>query len=268
MMKKLICVLLFGVELLACKQAPDKKPVIIPTDYIIQHTTASADSVKQYGDTAVIASPSGLTITPLPFGPAGSTAKNFYKKDPWFYYRLIGEGYTLSHDYFTKYTPAYPLPPIEKYSHSFDNEGRDYCLDSGRQVSVDSLFTIKHYRVRLPDHERFEVYYTTGDAAVDTLFPQKYSECEMNYKLYGYLIFYERTTKTAHLLPAFYHWYGESDHSRSFYIDSNYHIFTYEEWMYEGDNGAADIDVGPVNEITINSKGVFTIKTIKKQRPL
>ncbi|MBO9205435.1 MULTISPECIES: hypothetical protein [Niastella] len=65
-----------------------------------------------------------------------------------------------------------------------------------------------------------------------------------------------------------YRYYGESDHSRSFYIDSNYHIYTYDEWMFEGENGAADIEAGPVNEITINSKGVFTTKVIKKQRPL
>jgi hypothetical protein len=108
------------------------------------------------------------------------------------------------------------------------------------------------------------VYYATGDATVDSLFPPQYQSCEMNYKLYGYLIFYERATKTARLLPAFYHWYGESEHAREFYIDSNYRIFIYNEHMYEGDNGKADIDAGPVYEVTINPKGEFTTKPVKK----
>ena len=256
MMKKLICILVLGLELTACKEAANKKPVTV-------------DSTKQNTDTAaIIAQPTGVPITPLPFGPAGSTNKNFYKKDIWFYHRLIGEGYTIQHDYFTTYTPTYPLPPIEKYEHAVDEEGRDFCLgDSDRQISVDSLFAIKKYRIRLPDHKGFEVYYMTGQADVDTLFPQRYTTCEMNYRLYGYLIFYEKATKTARLLPAFYDWYGESQHCKGFYIDSNYHIFTYSQMMYEGDN-KADIAGGPVQEVKIDSKGKFTIETLKFGRIL
>ena len=254
MMKKLTGILLLGIALTACKQAANKKPEI-----------ANADSIKM--DTDVVPGPidPNPPPMPLPFGPAGATAKNFYKKDPWFYYKLIGEGYTLQHDQFTAFTQTYPLPPTEKYTHAKDDFARDFCLlDEDHQIPVDSLFTIKNFRQRLPDHEGFEVYYATGDAAVDTLFPEVFKGCEMNYKLYGYLIFYERATKTAHLLPAFYHWYGESDHAREFYIDSNYRIFMYTEHMYEGEKGKADIDAGPVCEVTINPKGGFTIKPLKK----
>jgi hypothetical protein len=259
MRKKLICILVLGFELAACKEATNKKQATATTDSATQHIDTITALTKQ----------SGPVITPLPFGPAGSTNKNFYKKDAWFYHRLIGEGYTIQHDHFTTFTPTYPLPTIEKYEHAVDEEGRDFCLgDSGRQISVDSLFSIKKYRIRFPDHNGFEVYYMTGQADVDTLFPQRYTTCEMNYRLYGYLIFYERATKTARLLSAFFNYYGESDHSRQFYIDSNYHIFLYSEMMTEGDGGEPDINGGPVQEVTINSKGKFTIKTLKFGRSL
>ena len=232
MMKKLIWILILGVEIAAAQQRAPR-------------------------------------ITPLPFGPAGSTANNFYKKgDPWFYHRLIGKGYTIQHENFTTYMPTYPLPPIEKYEHAVDEEGRDSCNDGyGRQISVDSLFALTKYRIRFPDYKGFEVYYMTGQADVDTLFPQQYKSCEMNYQLYGYLIFYERATKTARLLPAFYDWFGESVHKKVFYIDSSYRILTYSQMAYEGDD-KADIDGGPLEEVKIDSKGKFTIKPLKFGRVL
>ncbi len=248
MIKKPIAILV--LILAACNEAANKKPV-----------TKTA-STKPHTDTIAIAPPTGAPITPLPFGPAGGTATTFYKKDAWFYFRVMGKGDTSERFHETKYTPSWPLPPIVKYTHAADG-GRDSCYNGERLTSVDSLFSITKYRVRLPDHKGFEVYYMTGDAKIDPVFPPHCETCEMNYGLYGYLIFYERATQTAHLLPAYYSYYIDSQHTRMFYIDSNYRIFLYDEQMTDGDNGDPSITGGPVDEVTINSKGEFTIKKAK-----
>ncbi len=229
MMKKLIWILILGV---ACKQAA-----------LAQQRTPR--------------------ITPLPFGPAESSAKTFCK-DSWFYYNLIGKGYKL-YEGFKQYTPTYSLPPIAKYQ--FLNPTPDYrgnhCHDS---TYVDSLIKITKYRVRLPDRDGYQVYYMTGYTGQDSLFANtdNYNCRSFNYSLYGFLIFYESTQQLARLLPVYYNYFGdESVQVRQFYIDANYRILLCDKSFGEGDPDGGDPvsrDIGPVYEVKINRNGKLTIK--------
>lgn len=261
MMKPLLyfSVLVFAME--ACKQQPDKANADLDTQEIKPlPEIPTTDSVVH------VQPQSGDTITPLPFGP-GTGPKKLFSKGAWGYYiEMIGEGYT-SDKGFKTLKPVYPLPPIEKYRYTVVDTIYD-PRSCSNEVSLDSMFRIKSYQVRLPDHDGFEVYYSADAAGINeankNLAPGLTGRCN-NFDLhyYGLLIFYQRATKTARMLPVYYSYYGESDHERHFYIDKDYRITLSEEIYSEGDyesKNPVDVMNGGRYEVTMKKTGEFKIK--------
>lgn len=265
MMKPLLyfSVLVFAME--ACK--PQSAKTQAATDTLGTKPIAEiskTDSVVQ------VQQQSGDIITPLPFGP-GTGPKKLFGKGAWGYYiEMIGEGYTSGNG-FKSLKPVYPLPPIEKYRYTVVDTVYD-PRSCSNEVSLDSMFRVKSYQVRLPDHEGFEVYYSADAAGINeankNLAPGLNGRCD-NFDLhyYGLLIFYHRATKTARLLPAYYSYYGESDHERHFYIDTNYRITLGNEIYSEGDyesKNPVDVMSGGRYEVTMKKTGDFNVKRFEK----
>jgi hypothetical protein len=131
---------------------------------------------------------------------------------------------------------------------------------------------VNSYKVRLPDHEGYEVYYMTDITGVNEtnkyLTPGFNGRCanfELNF--YGLLIYYQRATKTARLLPIYHNYYGESEHERHFYIDKDYRITVADQAYSEGDyNSKNPVDImdGRRYEITMKKTGEFEIKKFEE----
>lgn len=255
-MKPLLClsVLIFILE--ACKQQPDKlepQPVteIVKTDSATQQQNIPA-------------------ITPLPFGPVAGPKKLFNKEAGRFYNEIIGEGYEAGKG-FKSLKTVYPLPPIDKYIFKVVDTVYD-PRNCSNEVSLDSVFRVNGYQVRLPGYEGFEVYYMSDVAGINEankhLTPGFTGRCDnFQFSFYGLLIYYKRATKTAHLLPIFQNYYGESDHERHFYIDTNYRITLGNKINSEGDYGSknpVDVMNGGRYEVTINKTGEFEVKRFER----
>ena len=263
MIKPLLSLSLLVFSFAACNQQPGKiqatadtlniKPVVVKVtpDSAIQQQNAPA-------------------ITTLPFGPKAGRKKLFNDESTHFYLDIIGEGYNAGNG-FKKYTTTYPLPPIDKYIFTVVDTTYDprSCTN---EIPLDSAFRVSSYRVRLPDHEGFEVYYMSDNTALgDTsksFMPGFNSRCS-NFELYfyGLLIYYQRATKTARVLPVYHNYYGESTHERRFYIDKDHRIILGNKIYSEGDydsNTPVDVSNGGRYEITMNKTGVFNIKRFEE----
>jgi hypothetical protein len=261
MLKILLSLLELIFILDACTQKPGKVQSITNT-----LDTKPVPEIAKTDSDVHVQQQTGETITPLPFGPKAGP-KKLFGKGAWSYYiEMIGEGYTSGNGFKTL-KPVYPLPPIKKYRYTIVDTVYD-PRDCGMRIPLDSMFRPGSYQLRLPDHEGFEVYYSADAAGINeankNLAPGFNGRCpnfELHY--YGLLIFYQRTTKTARLLPVYYSYYGESDHKRHFYIDKDYRIMLgnkiYSEGDYESKN-PVDIMNGGRYEVMMKKTGEFTIK--------
>ena len=265
MMKPLLYLSVLVLAMAACKQQPGKTQAV--TDTL---TTKPIAEIPTIDSVVQVQQQSGDTITRLPFGPR-TGPKKLFSKGAWGYYsEMVGEGYTSGNGFKTR-KPVYPLPPIEKYRYTVVDTVYD-PRDCGSGIPLDSMFRVKSYQVRLPDHEGFEVYYSADAAGINeankNLAPGFNGRCpdfELHY--YGLLIFYQRATKTARMLPVYYSYYGESDHERHFYIDKDYHITLSEEIYSEGDyesKNPVDVMNGGRYVVTMKKTGEFAIKRFEK----
>ncbi len=217
----------------------------------IVHTNTVDAAVQQQSQPAIVE---------LPFGPKAGAIKDLCNGSM-FYLDIIGEGYTAANG-FKKLKPVYPLPPIDKYMYTVIDTVYD-PRECTYEIPMDSVFRVTSYKVRLPDHEGFEVYYMADDVTNNSLTPGFKGRCaNFGLKFYGLLIFYQQATKTARLLPVYHNYYGESEHERHFYIDKNYRITicnkVYSEGDYDSKNPVEIMD-GPRYEVTVK-KNEFVIK--------
>lgn len=255
-MKPLHCISVLIIALKACKQhpgTPETKPVteIVKTDSVVQQQNIPA-------------------ITPLPFGPGVGPNKLFGKEAERFYNEIIGEGYEAGKG-FKSLKAVYPLPPIDKYIFKIVDTVYDPRTCSN-EVSLDSIFRPNGYQVRLPDFEGFEVYYMSDIVGVNEankhLAPGFTGRCNnFDLSFYGLLIYYQRATKTARLLPIFQNYYGESEHERHFYIDTTYRITLGNKIYSEGDydsKNPVDVINGGRYEVTMKKTGEFEVKRFEK----
>lgn len=258
MIKSLLYSSVFIFALVACNQQPGKT-------YYIDDTLKVKPTVENAKSDSVVQLEPGPAITSLPFGPKAGPKKLFKNDTCDFYRAVIGEGFKAGKG-FKKLSPVYPLPPIEKYIYTIVDTVYDPRTCSNDKP-LDSVFRVNSYQVRLPDHEKFEVYYMSDITGINEankhLTPGFTGRCD-NFELsfYGVLIYYQRTTKTARLLPVFYNYYGESEHERRFYIDSNYRITLGEEIYSEGDYESkhpVDVTRGGSYKVMMKN-GVFEVK--------
>lgn len=263
MMKPLLYLSVLIFACIACKQQPEKTQ----TESDTPETKPVTENVKI--DSAV-QEKSGPAITTLPFGPKAGPKKLFKDESYSFYYDVIGEDFKSGKS-FKSLKAVYPLPPIEKYIYKVVDtvyDPRDCSFD----ITLDSVFRVNSYQVRLPDHEGFEVYYMSDIIGINEankhLTPGFNGRCA-NFELYfyGLLIYYQRETKTARLLPVYYNYYGESEHVRHFYIDKDYRITLGNEIYSEGDyNSKNPVDVmnGGRYEVMMKKTGEFKVKRFEK----
>lgn len=259
MMKPLLYLSVLIFSLSACKQQPGKPQPIsdtLLTKPVVE--IVKADSTVQQQNAPV--------ITPLPFGPR-TGPKKLFNDDAWqFYIDIIGDGYVSGKGY-KSLKPVMPLPPIEKYIYTVVDTVYDPRA-CNNEVSMDSLFKVKTYQLRLPDHEGFEVYYLEDIAGINeankNLSPGFNGRCaNFDLHFYGLLIYYQRATKTARLLPVYYNWYGDSEHERHFYIDTNYRVTLAEKIYSEGDfesKNPVDVMNGGSYKVRMKKTGVFEVK--------
>lgn len=243
----------------ACNQQPGK----IQTTADTLNTTPVVEKAKP---DAAFQQQNEPAITSLPFGPKAGPKKLFKDESMYFYLDIIGEGYNTGYK-FKRYKTLYPLPPIDKYIFTVVDSVYDprYCTN---EIPLDSAFRVNSYRVRLPDHEGFEVYYMADNTKLgDTTKPllPGFNERCSNFELYfyGLLIYYQRATKTARVLPIYHNYYGESTHERRFYIDKDYRITLGNEFYSEGDYDSkkpVDVNNGGRYEIVMKKNGEFDIK--------
>ena len=208
-------------------------------------------------------------VTSLPFGPKMSSADGICAVNDKFYYDLIGKGFRVSSG-FKEFTNSYKLPPIKKYKYTIVDTNYEGSSCSNN-IPIDSLISVKEYKIRLPDYEGFEVYYMTDDDEYKKDISDVYKGAcgSFYYRLYGILILYERKTEIARLLPVFYDHYSESVKTRHFYIDKNYRILLcnkrYDEGHYTS-GSPVDKATGPLYEVKISKSGDFLIKMIADER--
>jgi hypothetical protein len=249
--------------LASCNNSPGKEQSIATDTLKVKHIAQNVEA------DAVVQQQTVQAITSLPFGPRDGS-KKLFSNGGRFYLDLIGDGYSPDNG-FKRFTPTYPLPPITKYMYTVVDTVYD-PRDCGYGIPLDSVFRVSRYRVRLPDHEGFEVYYMADIAGINeankNLTPGFNGRCA-NFELhfYGLLIFYKSVTKIAHLLPVYYNYFGESEHERHFYIDKNYRITICNKICSEGDYDSKDpvnIMDGPRYEVTMKKSGDFAIKKFEE----
>src|SRR5688572_8830901 len=148
-MKPLLSLFVLLFALVSCNNIPgNDKPIetdTLPIKPIAQSRTVDPAVQRQQAP----------AIVNLPFGPRAG-AKNICNESM-FYLDIIGEGYTPANG-FKNFKPTYPLPPIEKYMYTVIDTVYD-PRECAYDISMDSVFRVTSYKVRLPDHEGFEVYY-------------------------------------------------------------------------------------------------------------
>ncbi len=254
-MKPLRCLFALTIVLAGCTNNQGKEQPVA-TDSLNTRSIARTNTID-----SAVTQQSDPAIVELPFGP-GSGANKAFRNETMFYLGIIGEGYTAANG-FKKLKPAYPLPPIDRYIYTVIDTVYD-PRECAQDITMDSVFRVTSYKVRLPDHEGFEVYYMADDMANDSLTPGFTGRCaNFELKLYGVLIFYQKATKTARLLPVYLNYYGESQHERNFAIDKNYRISicnkTFSEGDYDSKNPVEMWD-GPRYEVTMKKGGAFEIK--------
>lgn len=263
MMKPLLYLTVLTFSFAACRQQPGKTQAT--TD-----TMNTKPFVEKAQPNSAIQQQNVPAITSLPFGPKAGFKKLFREESTIFYLDQIGEGYYNGYK-FKKYKTLYPLPPIDKYIYTVVDTVYD-PRDCTNEVPLDSAFRVNSYKVRLPDHEGFEVYYMADNTKLgDTTKPllPGFNERCSNFELYfyGLLIFYQRETKTARVLPIYHNYYGESTYERRFYIDKNYRITLGNKMFSEGDyesNNPVEVSNGMRYEITMKKNGEFNIKRFEE----
>jgi hypothetical protein len=253
-MKPLLCLFAVFFTLAGCRQNQGK-------EQLVASDTLNAKPIAQEMNIDSVQRATAPAIATLPFGPKASTNKDFCNESM-FYFDIIGEGYTAA-DGFKKLKPTYSLPPIDKYIYTVIDTLYD-PRECTYNIALDSIFRVISYKVRLPDHEGFEVYYMADDVANKSLAPGFTGRCSnFELKFYGLLIFYQKATKTARLLPVYHNYYGESEHQRHFYIDKDYRITICNKIYSEGDYDSKDpVDKwdGPRYEVTMKMNGEFGVK--------
>ncbi|OQP56474.1 hypothetical protein [Niastella populi] len=255
MMKPLRCLLALGIVVAGCTNNQEKDQPVA-TGSLNARSIARTNTID-----SAVTQQSEPAIVDLPFGPKSGANKNFCN-ETMFYLNIIGENYTAANG-FKNLKPAYPLPPIDRYIYTVI----DTVYDPGecaQDISMDSVFRVTSYKLRLPDHEGFEVYYMADDMANNNLTPGFTGRCaNFELKFYGALIFYQKATKTARLLPVYHNYYNESQHERYFAIDKNYRITICNKIFSEGDydsKNAVEMWDGPRYEVTMKKSGAFEIK--------
>jgi hypothetical protein len=253
MIKPLFCLFAVFFTLAGCRQNQGK-------EQLAASDTLNAKPIAQEMNIDSVQRPTASEIATLPFGPKAGASK--FCNESMFYLNIIGEGYTAANG-FKNLKPAYPLPPIDRYIYTVIDTVYD-ARECAQDITMDSVFRVTSYKLRLPDHEGFEVYYMADDMANNSLTPGFTGRCaNFELKFYGVLIFYQKATKTARLLPVYLNYYGESQHERYFAIDKNYRISICNKIFSEGDydsKNPVEMWDGPRYEVTMKKGGAFEIK--------
>ncbi|MGF7080847.1 hypothetical protein [Mucilaginibacter sp. UYCu711] len=202
-------------------------------------------------------------ITPLPFG-LKVNLKNFVTATEFFANLQSGRGNVInSNSNFFREVKIYKLPPVQKVNFiSVDQPNPTKCQD-GQMFS--NLLKFDLYQYRLPDINKYQVYYFT-DFNNEQLYPsnvRKNCIVHLNEFYAGYLIFYDPFTKEANVIRIYSDAYvdGMALHT-FFYIDKSQTI-TLSNFSAPSDDQGDDPDhpyKGYDTIVRVTSTGEIVLK--------
>ncbi|KAB2916129.1 MAG: hypothetical protein F9K23_08445 [Bacteroidetes bacterium] len=226
-MKYYLMFFCIGLFVYSCKQPQDKKGVNPDTLY---KKSVGVDS-KQFQEsplenTDTLISDGEPEISPLPF------QANFEFKQ---LSKLI-----------SKSKKIYRLPEIKKLNYITIDVSPWHFKKCKNEIPIETVFNFTKYRYKLPNVSIYNVYlvcdtthsnYTNNNNILKNCLA-------VTHPIHGYLIFYNKKDKMAHILAAYYSDNsGEGIGYRNFSIDKKYTIHFQDHELSRKDDNSPSIDI-------------------------